>query len=41
MLLRNDVSRGRAADPNPFSSPIATDAFAMISRTFAPRRATP
>jgi hypothetical protein len=41
MLLRNDFSRGRAADPNSFSSAITTDAFAMISRTFPPRRATP
>jgi hypothetical protein len=36
MLLRNDVIRGWAADPHPYSSAIATDAFAMISRTFAP-----
>jgi hypothetical protein len=37
MLLRNDVVRGRAADPHPFGSEITTDVFAMISRAFAPQ----
>jgi hypothetical protein len=35
MLVRNEVIRGRG-HPNPFSSAITTDAFAMISLTFAP-----
>ena len=36
MLLRNDVIRGWAKDPDPYSSGITNDAFVMISRTFAP-----
>ena len=36
MLLRNDVIRGWATDPDLYSSGIANDAFVMISRNFAP-----
>ena len=36
MLLRNDVIRGWAKDPDLYSSGITNDAFVMISRTFAP-----
>jgi uncharacterized protein (DUF885 family) len=36
MLLRNDVIRPWAKDPDIYSSGIANDAFVMISRTFAP-----
>ena len=36
MLLRNDVIRPWAKDPDTYSSGIANDAFVMISRTFAP-----
>jgi uncharacterized protein (DUF885 family) len=35
-LLRNDVIRPWAKDPDIYSSGIANDAFVMISRTFAP-----
>ena len=35
-LLRNDVIRPWAKDPDTYSSGIANDAFVMISRTFAP-----
>lgn len=35
-LLRNDVIRPWARDPDIYSSGIANDAFVMISRTFAP-----
>ncbi|MGO4446948.1 DUF885 domain-containing protein [Mycobacterium sp. 2YAF39] len=36
MLLRNDVIRPWARDPDIYSSGIANDAFVMISRKFAP-----
>jgi uncharacterized protein (DUF885 family) len=36
MLLRNDVIRRWAKDPDLYSSGITNDAFVMISRTFAP-----
>ena len=36
MLLRNDVIRGWARDPDVYSSGITNDAFVMISRNFAP-----
>ena len=36
MLLRNDVIRGWAKDPDLYSSGITNDAFVMISRNFAP-----
>ena len=36
MLLRNDVIRGWARDPDLYSSGITNDAFVMISRNFAP-----
>jgi uncharacterized protein (DUF885 family) len=36
MLLRNDVIRGWAKDPDLYSSGVTNDAFVMISRTFAP-----
>jgi uncharacterized protein (DUF885 family) len=36
MLLRNNVIRGWAKDPDLYSSGITNDAFVMISRTFAP-----
>mgnify|MGYP000948660776 CR=1 FL=1 len=36
MLLRNDVIRGWAKDPDLYSSGITNDAFVLISRNFAP-----
>ena len=37
MLLRNEVIRPWAKDPDSYSSGITNDAFVMISRTFAPQ----
>jgi hypothetical protein len=36
MLLRNEVIRPLAKDPDIYSSGITNDAYVMISRTFAP-----
>ena len=36
MLLRNEVIRPWARDPDIYSSGITNDAYVMISRTFAP-----